>query len=260
LGSGNKAKYLIRPDPGGVGIVLASVMRVITSVVTRSARLSRRPDSAGLTDYLAKVRKVRPLGPEEERGLARRVCRMRDRAAARRLVTGHLGKVVRIAWQYRRRHPSLLELIQEGNLALVRAIWRYDPERSGRLSTYVGAWIRTCIARFVAEGHERRAAAGAAAERARAAVAVDEGPLLALEESALRGRLTALLPGFAERLPQREVGILRDRVLRDPPRTLAEQARELGITAERVRQIEVSLVDRLRALLLSTERSWMDGD
>jgi RNA polymerase sigma factor (sigma-70 family) len=260
LGAENTADCLTVRDPGGAGIVLASMTGVITSVVTRPGRVAPRADSNGLSDYLARVRQVRPLGPDEEHGLARRVCRTRDRAAASRLVTAHLGKVVRIAWQYRRRHPSLLELIQEGNLALVRAIWRYDPERSGRLSTYVGAWIRTCIARFVADGHQRRAAAGAAAERARAAAAVDEGPLLALEKSALRRRLTALLPAFAERLPRREVGILRDRVLRDPPRTLAEQARELGITAERVRQIEVSLLDRLRALLLSTERSCTDGD
>jgi RNA polymerase sigma factor (sigma-70 family) len=212
-------------------------------------------DSAGLAGYLRKVRQVPPLEPFEERLLAARVRRLGDRSAARRLVTGHLGTVVRIARLYRRFHPSYLELIQEGNLALVRAVWRYDPDRSGRFSTYVGAWIRTCISRFV----QRPADRAALDRRADASLSFDEGPFLAFEESALLTRLSSLLPRFTEGLPVREVGILRDRVLRDPPRTLADQAREMGITAERVRQIELSLVARLRELVLASGASWTDA-
>jgi RNA polymerase sigma factor (sigma-70 family) len=210
----------------------------------------RGPDATGLGGYLDRVRRVRRLDAVEERGLATRVRRMRDGAAARRLVTSHLRTVIRIAWQYRRLHPSYLELIQEGNLALVRAVWCYDPERSGPLSSYAGAWIRTCIARFVLARH-RRAERGRPPVERPAPTAVDDRPFLAFEETAFLDRLAAVLPRFTADLPRREVGILRDRMLRDPPRTLAAQGRELGITAERVRQIERSLLARLRDVLLA---------
>jgi RNA polymerase sigma factor (sigma-70 family) len=248
---------------------------------------ARTTESDGLAGYLAKVSHLAPLEAVEERRLAFQA-RMGDGAAARRLVISHLGTVVRIAAQYRHFHPSYLELIQEGNLALLRAVRRYDPDASGRFSTYVGAWIRTCIARFVLanqgldrEGRgtavlapsalqrllaeinegsaEARRADRSALQEYAAALPFDESPFLAFEESALLNRLAAFLPLFAEGLPRREVGILRDRVLRDPPRTLADHARELGITAERVRQIEVSLVARLRELLLAAGASWTDA-
>ena len=262
---------------------------MITQTAASSAAFpAGTTESDGLAGYLAKVRRLTPLDALEERRLASQA-RLGDSAAARRLVTAHLGTVVRIAAQYRHFHPSYLELIQEGNLALVRAVRRYDPDASGRFSTYVGAWIRTCIARFVltslgldregrgasvmapsaferllAEMRERSAQEGspdrsASEQRAAAAVPFDESPFLAFEESALLNRLTTFLPRFAEGLPLREVGILRGRVLRDPPRTLADQARELGITAERVRQIEVSLVGRLRKHLLADGASWTDA-
>jgi RNA polymerase sigma factor (sigma-70 family) len=250
---------------------------VITSTV---APPSQRADSGSLSRYLRQVRQVAPLDSLEERRLAVQV-RRGDGPAARRLVTAHLGTVVRIAWRYRRLHPSTLELIQEGNLALVRAVQRYDPARSASVSTYVGAWIRTCIARFVLaslglgrQGRQGRTEPLTAPSALRrlliemherwadrhpprrapltdVASSFDESPFLPFEESALLTRLSALLPRFAEGLPVREVGILRERVLRDPPRTLAEQGKELGITAERVRQIELSLIARLRDRLLS---------
>jgi RNA polymerase sigma factor (sigma-70 family) len=105
--------------------------------------------SSTLLTYLARVRRYPKLSPGEEARLVQRLRATGDRAAARALVTAHLGQVVSIARGFRRLHPNLLELVQEGNLALIRAVHRYDPARRVTLAAYVASWVRTYIGRFV---------------------------------------------------------------------------------------------------------------
>src|SRR6185436_167057 len=82
--------------------------------------------------YLAEVRKYPALSREEERDLARRYRDTGDREALFRLVTSNLMQVVRVALSFRRAARNLLDLVQEGNLGLLAAIERFDPELNVR--------------------------------------------------------------------------------------------------------------------------------
>lgn len=99
--------------------------------------------------YMAEVRKYPPLDRDEEQELARRYRETGDRDALFRLVTANLMLVVRVALSYRRAVKNLLDLIQEGNLGLLQAIERFDPEVGVRLPTYATWWIRAYIVKFL---------------------------------------------------------------------------------------------------------------
>lgn len=102
-----------------------------------------------LTPYLAEIRKFPFLSPEEEQELARDFAATGNRSSMGRLVTSHLRLVVKIAMQYRRYGLPMADLIAEGNLGLVRAIEKFDPEKGFRLSTYAMWWIRASINEYV---------------------------------------------------------------------------------------------------------------
>jgi RNA polymerase sigma-32 factor len=99
--------------------------------------------------YLAELRKYPLLTREEEQALARRYRATGDRDALFRLVTSNLMLVVRIALSFRRAARNILDLIQEGNLGLLQAIERFDPELGVRLPTYAAWWIRAYIVKFL---------------------------------------------------------------------------------------------------------------
>ncbi|MDR0310697.1 MAG: RNA polymerase factor sigma-32 [Acidobacteriota bacterium] len=102
-----------------------------------------------LRAYMAEIGKFAPLGREEERELAENYRRTGDREAAYRLVTSHLKLVVRIAMIYQKVYRNILDLIQEGNLGLLQAVERFDPERGARLQTYAVWWIKAYILKFL---------------------------------------------------------------------------------------------------------------
>lgn len=102
-----------------------------------------------LTRYLQEIRRFAPLDREEERRLARRFRDERDPEAAGRLVTANLELVVRIARMFRRAVRNMLDLIQEGNVGLIQALERFDPEQGVRFSTYAGFWVRAYILKFL---------------------------------------------------------------------------------------------------------------
>jgi RNA polymerase sigma-32 factor len=98
--------------------------------------------------YLHEVSKYPLMTREEERETARRVRMEGDKDAGRRMVLANLRLVVKIALEYRS-HLNLLDLIQEGNMGLVRAVGKYNPERGTRFSTYASFWIRAYMLKYV---------------------------------------------------------------------------------------------------------------
>ena len=102
-----------------------------------------------LRAYLAEISKFASLDREEERELAENYRKTGDRAAAYRLVTSHLKLVVRIAMIYQKVYRNILDLVQEGNLGLLQAVERFDPERGARLQTYAAWWIKAYILKFL---------------------------------------------------------------------------------------------------------------
>jgi RNA polymerase sigma-32 factor len=99
--------------------------------------------------YLAELRKYPRLTREEEQDLARRYRDTGDREALFRLVTANLMLVVRVAYSFRRAARNMLDLVQEGNLGLLHAVERFDPELGVRLPTYAAWWVRAYMVKFL---------------------------------------------------------------------------------------------------------------
>jgi RNA polymerase sigma-32 factor len=99
--------------------------------------------------YMAEVRRYPLLTREEEHDLAVRWVEDGDQDAAKKLVTSNLRLVVKIANEYRRGYQNLLDLVQEGNVGLLKAVQKYDPYRGVKLSTYSGWWIRAYVLKHI---------------------------------------------------------------------------------------------------------------
>ena len=104
---------------------------------------------ASLSRYLQEIRKFPMLEPEEEYVLAKSWREHNDSAAAHKLVTSHLRLVAKIAMGYRGYGLPLGEVIAEGNVGLMQAVKRFEPERGFRLATYAMWWIRASIQEYI---------------------------------------------------------------------------------------------------------------
>lgn len=257
--------------------------------------------------YLQEIGKVPLLSKEEERELARRI-KAGDEEARERFISANLRLVVSIARRYHGYGLPLLDLIQEGNVGLLRAVERFDPEKGYKFSTYATWWIRQAIVRALSEqgriirlpehiieliqkineaeqkflqdeGH--RPALSELAEmlelpeekirQAKEAAAYPlslEAPLtegggetlgdfLQLDEphpaeEGTQEILISLLEELLSELPEREQQILELRfgLGESEPLTLEEVGQRLGISRERVRQLEEQALDRLRGPLV----------
>jgi RNA polymerase sigma-32 factor len=102
-----------------------------------------------LTAYMQETRRYPLLSREDEHELAKKLFEAGDPTAARRLIEANLRLVVKIAYEYRRAHRNLLDLIQEGNIGLMQAVKKYDPYRGVKLSSYAAWWIRAYILKFI---------------------------------------------------------------------------------------------------------------
>ncbi|MBU6505909.1 MAG: RNA polymerase sigma factor RpoH [Alphaproteobacteria bacterium] len=102
-----------------------------------------------LARYLQEIRRFPMLGPEEEYMLAKSWREHGDKDAAHKLVTSHLRLVAKIAMGYRGYGLPLSELISEGNVGMMQAVKRFDPDRGFRLATYAMWWIRAAIQEYV---------------------------------------------------------------------------------------------------------------
>ena len=105
--------------------------------------------SMGLARYMQEIRKYPMLEPGEEFMLAKRWQEHTDQDAAERLVTSHLRLVARIAMGYRGYGLPIGEVISEGNVGLMQAVKRFDPDKGFRLATYAMWWIRASIQEYI---------------------------------------------------------------------------------------------------------------
>lgn len=115
-------------------------------LTNRGGSLARR-DPLGV--YMRETRRYPLLTPDEEKALATRLVEHGDTNAARKLIEANLRLVVKIAYEYRRAHKNLLDLVQEGNIGLIQAVGKFDPYRGVKLSSYAAFWIRAYILKFI---------------------------------------------------------------------------------------------------------------
>jgi RNA polymerase sigma factor (sigma-70 family) len=267
---------------------------------------TRETSRANLGVYLSEISRIQLLTREEEQELARRV-RAGDEAAKQRMIEANLRLVVQIARRYLNRGLPLPDLIEEGNLGLLRAVEKFEPERGTRFSTYATWWIRQAVTRALANQartirlpvHVEMLLARYAREQRRLTQALGRPPtteemakaldttereIAELEEvrqhpvsldAPASGESTVTLGDLiADRTaaPETFAELFRDRselvsvfddlaanertVLRrrfglegDEPETLEAIGQRLGLSRERVRQLEGSGLRKIRALL-----------
>ena len=104
---------------------------------------------SGLSRYLAEIKRFPMLEPQEEYMLAKRWREHDDREAAHKLVTSHLRLVAKIAMGYRGYGLPIGEVISEGNVGLMQAVRRFEPEKGFKLATYAMWWIRASIQEYI---------------------------------------------------------------------------------------------------------------
>jgi RNA polymerase sigma-32 factor len=253
-----------------------------------------------LDRYRTSLEGLEPLASHVERDLALR-WRAGDPLAGKRLIEASLPFVIRIAREYRRWGAPLEDLIQQGNLGLLKAAQKFDPEKQCRLITYAVYWIRAEIRDYVVRTYrivrlgttrtERRAmrafrrsgaenvsdlAAESGMPEARAqmllpllkqgdmsldATYTDRGPAvdrlgdggetpedLLLTRDTKSGVREALELALVDLNP-RERRIVEARMIAEDPQTLEALGREMGVSKERVRQIEERAREKLRERL-----------
>jgi RNA polymerase sigma-32 factor len=102
-----------------------------------------------LKRYLQEIKNAPTLTPEQEAALVQRMHDNNDINAAKFLVSANLRTVVRIAYEYRSMYHNLLDLIQEGNIGLMKAVSKFDPTKGARLGYYASWWIRSYILKYL---------------------------------------------------------------------------------------------------------------
>jgi RNA polymerase sigma-32 factor len=117
--------------------------------MARTAALPVVTAEGGLSHYLEQIRRFPMLEPKEEYMLAKRWREHGDRDAAHKLVTSHLRLVAKIAMGYRGYGLPISEVVSEGNVGLMQAVKRFEPDKGFRLATYAMWWIKASIQEYI---------------------------------------------------------------------------------------------------------------
>lgn len=285
--------------------VAADEEAALESALSNNHQYQRKMDATQM--YLGEIGFSPLLTAEQEVFYSRRALKG-DEAARRRMIESNLRLVVKIARRYANRGLALLDLVEEGNLGLIRAVEKFDPERGFRFSTYATWWIRQTIERAImnqtrtirlpihvvkelniylraarelahkldheptAEDiakslnkpvedinkmlrlNERIASVdtpmGGDGDKALLDLLTDEndgGPEGVLQDGDLKERITEWLEALSPK--QTEVLARRFGLLGYEPSTLEDVGFEIGLTRERVRQIQVEALRKLRDFL-----------
>src|ERR1700741_2535818 len=134
---------------GVVGPPHRGGLKMEGAVMAQTAALPILSGETGLTRYLEEIRRFPMLEPQEEFMLAKRWREHGDREAAHKLVTSHLRLVAKIAMGYRGYGLPIAEVISEGNVGLMQAVKRFEPDKGFRLATYAMWWIRAAIQDYI---------------------------------------------------------------------------------------------------------------
>jgi RNA polymerase sigma-32 factor len=102
-----------------------------------------------LTLYLKEIARHKLLSPDEEKELTMELLRTGDIDVAKKLVLANLRLVVKIALEYKSAYRNVMDLIQEGNIGLMKAVSKYDPAKGAKLSYYASWWIRSYILKYI---------------------------------------------------------------------------------------------------------------
>jgi RNA polymerase sigma-32 factor len=117
--------------------------------MARAAAVPILTAESGLSRYLEEIRRFPMLEPQEEFMLAKRWREHGDRDAAHKLVTSHLRLVAKIAMGYRGYGLPIAEVVSEGNVGLMQAVKRFEPDKGFRLATYAMWWIKAAIQEYI---------------------------------------------------------------------------------------------------------------
>src|SRR5712675_1586431 len=214
----------------------------------------------GLTHYFEEIRRFPMLERQEEYMLAKRWREHGDRDAAHKLVTSHLRLVTKIARDYRGYGLPISEVISEGNVGLMQAVERFEPEKGFRFATYAVWWIKAAIQEYILRSwslvkmgttaNQKKAFFNLSKAQSKISI-LDEGDMrpnqvktLAASEE-FDNRRKTLFDALTV-LNERERRIFETRRLAEEQITLVELAKEFGVSRERVRQIEVSAFEKVQ--------------
>lgn len=220
------------------------------------ARATKSGGSDGLSHYMRSMGGHKQLTREDEYELSRRA-KKGDESARRTLAVSNLPFVVAVAKKFASRGARLDDLIQEGNVGLMKAIEHFDPKKNVRFATYAVWWIRAYITRYLKDNrshvrggeHERISMSDFSLdtplddesdstymERLEDAGPTPDLSFLKLEQDE---EVAAALQRVRRRLGDLGWDILQERLTQDKPRTLEELGQRWGVSRERVRQVEL---------------------
>ncbi|HLT29435.1 MAG TPA: sigma-70 family RNA polymerase sigma factor [Myxococcaceae bacterium] len=210
----------------------------------------------GLSIYLRSLGGHQQLTREQEYELGR-LARKGNEAARQQLARSNLPFVVSVAKKFANRGARLDDLIQEGNVGLMKAIEHFDPKKNVRFATYAVWWIRAYITRYLKDNRSQ-VRGGEAERRSMTDFSLDasfdeEGETTFLDrleddgpdpQEIFLGReqdedVREALSRVRKRIGDLGWDILQERLTQDKPRTLEELGRRWGVSRERVRQVEL---------------------
>src|ERR1700760_36682 len=138
-----------RPETLLVGAVSMGIEGQVRDITKRAGHRVAPTDARLGKDYIADIRRYPILERDKEYALAKRWREHGDREAGNQLVTSHLRLAVKIAMGYRGYGLPMTEIISEGNVGLMQALNRFEPERDVRFSTYAMWWIKASIQDYI---------------------------------------------------------------------------------------------------------------